>query len=140
MTLIKKSQNIFPQFPTFFDDFLVRQWNEQVLTSPSANILETDTEFRISLAAPGLKKEDFKIELNHEILTISSEKSLESQDQGKFTRREFRFGSFQRSFTIPKGAVEGEKIAASYSDGILVVTLPKSEEVRPKPIRNIAIS
>lgn len=97
---------------------------------PATNILEKENEFHIELAAPGMKKEDFKINLENNVLTISSEQKSETKEENEnYTRKEFHYGSFCRSFTLPKN-VETEKIKASYEDGILKVDLPKKEETK----------
>lgn len=111
-------------------------------TVPSVNIRETKDDFILEVAAPGMKKEDFNIELNNKLLTVSSEKEEGYEDEekkGKYSRREFSYQSFQRSFTLPD-STDGEKISAKYSDGILRITIPKKEESKEKPPRNINIS
>lgn len=103
-----------------------------------SNILENENEFSIEISAPGLKKEDIKIELDNDILKISSEveDSKEKKNNG-YTRREFYRTSFERSFTIPKSANKNE-ISAKMDDGILTVTIPKiKEEKRPENIKII---
>ncbi len=94
-------------------------------------------------AAPGMTKEDFKIQLDKHILTISSEKREEQEEKtnnGKYTRKEFNYQSFSRSFTLPAEIVESAKIEASYKDGILNILVPKKEAAKPQPVRNIAIN
>jgi HSP20 family protein len=94
------------------------------------------------VAAPGMTKDQFKVNYDNGRLTISSEKKDEKTEKKgeRYTRREFSYMSFQRSFTIPENLVNGEKIQASYKDGILHLSLPKREEVKPKPAREIKIS
>jgi HSP20 family protein len=95
----------------------------------------------IEVAAPGMTKEDFKVDYENGRLTISSERKNESKEKdGNYTRREFSYQSFQRSFTVPENIVNGDKIAATYKEGILHISLPKREEVKPKPARAIKIS
>ena len=99
------------------------------LTLPSVNVKELDNGFEIHVAVPGLRKEDLKINLERNVLTISSETKTENEEKdekGAFTRREFNYSSFSRSFTLPEDA-EPEKIEASYEDGILKVMVPKKE-------------
>lgn len=110
-------------------------------TLPSVNILENETEYRVELAAPGLDKNDFKLELNYNTLKISSEKKTENETpEGKFfTRREFSYQSFVRTFTLPQAA-DSDKIEAVYDKGILSVLIPKKEEAKPKPVRTIGIN
>jgi len=107
---------------------------------PPVNIRETDESFTVELMAAGLKKEDFNIEVDNDLLTISSEVRKEnSEETAKFTRREFSFTSFKRSFTLPE-TVKHDEINAAYEDGILRITLPKKEEALPKAKRLIEIS
>jgi HSP20 family protein len=93
------------------------------------------------VAAPGFEKGDFKLQLDHDMLTISSEKKVENEtkDGERFTKREFSYQSFSRSFTLPQTA-DGDRIQASYDNGILNVVIPKKEEAKPKPTRMIEIN
>jgi HSP20 family protein len=137
------------QFPTFFDRFFENDlfdWNNRNYsttdtTLPSVNIKESVDDFEVELAAPGFAKKDFNIELNHDLLTISSEKKIENETKEgqQFARREFSYQSFSRSFTLPNTA-DGEKINAKYENGILRITIPKKEEAKPKPPKQISIS
>ncbi len=152
MTLIKvKKENgmeryaeRFPYFSEFFNDFF-NTWNSWVMDTrrmnmPAVNILETDEHFKIEVAAPGMNKEDFKIQVDNDLLTISAERKDEkSEKDARYTRQEFNFVSFSRSFTMPE-IVDAEKIAASYQNGVMTITLPKKEEVRPRPPREIKIA
>ena len=94
------------------------------------------------MAAPGMKKEDFKIELENNLLTISSEKTIEpEQDEGnRYSKKEYSYESFQRSFTLPKEVVDADKIQARYENGLLHLVIPKKEEAKQKPPRMIQIS
>lgn len=124
-------------FNDFFDNALKQ--NSQSFTSPAVNIVETEENFKVELAAPGLKKEDFKISIDNEILSIGAERKEEKSDVSeKFTRKEFSFSSFKRSFTLPD-FVDTEKISASYENGVMTLMLPKREEAKPKPAREIKI-
>jgi HSP20 family protein len=125
-------------FPSFFDDFF-KPWNEwggisglrgRPLTMPAVNITENKDDYKISLAAPGLKKSDFNIDVDNNMLTISSEKeeSKEEKDDQQ-TRREYNYSSFSRSFTLPDEVIK-DKIEAVYTDGVLQLTLPKKEEAK----------
>jgi HSP20 family protein len=109
-------------------------------TMPAVNIKETKEDFVVEVAAPGMKKEDFKIELDNNLLVISSEKEEQNEEkkEGDFTRREFSYQSFKRSFTLPK-TIEDSKIGAHYNDGVLRITLPKKEEAKEKPRKLISI-
>lgn len=137
MNLIKR-QN--PVFTSLIDDlFLNQDWNHISTTVPAANIIEADDHFNIELAAPGKKKSDFTIELDEGVLTISSETETKSTEKdGSFTRKEFGYSSFNRSFNIPE-TVSADKISASYKEGILTVSLPKKAEALPQPKKLISI-
>lgn len=137
MSLIKR-QN--PVFTSIIDDlFLNQDWNHINQTVPAANIIEADDHFDIQLAAPGKKKSDFKIELEEGVLTITSETETKSTEkEGNYTRKEFGYTSFKRSFNIPE-TVSADKITAAYKEGILTVSLPKKEEALPLPKKLISI-
>ncbi|MBW1618254.1 Hsp20/alpha crystallin family protein [Empedobacter falsenii] len=120
-----------PKFETF-----VNSQNQ----FPAVNIKENEDSFEILLAAPGLNKEDFSIEIDENILKISSEfKQNEEVKEEKFSRKEFNFSSFRRAFTLPE-TINEDKIEASYVNGILQLVLPKKEEALPKEKRSIQIS
>ncbi len=149
MTLAKLSNNVFPTFPSFFDNIFegnLMDWNTSNYSDsnsnlPAVNVKETENDFSIEVAAPGLKKEDFNVSYDNGRLTISSEKKDEKVEKKgeKITRREFNYQSFKRSFTVSPKTVDADKIAADYKDGILHISLPKREEVKPKPAKHIAI-
>ena len=103
--------------------------------APSANVIDNDEAFKLELAAPGFTKKDFKIDLEKDILTITSER--EEKNELNYTRREFGDGNFCRSFVIPE-TVETEKIKAEYKNGVLALTLPKKEVVKIKKEIQIA--
>ncbi|MDZ7739538.1 MAG: Hsp20/alpha crystallin family protein [Bacteroidales bacterium] len=150
MTLKKYENRQFPSFPSLIDRFLegnLMDWNmsnfaELDSTLPAVNVREDDNDIFIELAAPGLKKSDFNVNYDNGRLTISCEKENEKTDKegDKVTRREFNYQSFQRSFNIPENMVDADKINAKYNDGILQLTLPKREEVKPRPSKEIKIS
>ena len=150
MTLAKFSNNWFPSMPSLFERFFegdMMDWNTNNFagknsTLPAVNVKETDNDFNIEVAAPGMQKDDFKISYENGRLSISAEtKSASTEGEGeKLTRHEFNYSSFQRSFAVSETAVETDKIAANYKDGILAITLPKREEVKPKPAKQIAIN
>lgn len=107
---------------------------------PSANIIEKQNGFELEIAAPGLAKHDFKINLENSVLTISSEMEDEKREEGKhYTRKEFYYGSFSRSFTLPK-SVDPDKIKADYVNGILRIDLPKRAEATLENKKEIKIS
>ena len=136
MKLIKRNDDW--GFPSVWDDFFNNDlFNFPAVVSrgttvPAVNISETDKDFVVELAAPGMKKEDFNVNLERNVLTISSEKKTEDKDEGEhFTRKEFSYQSFTRSFTLPE-SVDQEKIDANYNDGVLKIVLHKKEEMIPK--------
>ena len=107
---------------------------------PAVNINEDDNQFIIDVAAPGMEKKDFKLELNHNVLTISAEKEEEKEEKKrKFSRREFNYASFRRSFTLPN-MVNEEGIKATYQNGVLSISIPKKEEAKVKPLKQIDIA
>lgn len=106
---------------------------------PAVNIIETEDDYRIELAAPGLGKEDFNLNLENSVLTISAEKEIEQKEDEKYTRREFDYGNFAHSFSLSE-AIDLEQIKASFNQGILVVTLAKKEEAKPQPAKKIEIA
>lgn len=126
------------KMPSLFNDFF-RPWDEwfegggltsRVLNVPAVNITENKDEFMVSLAIPGMKKEDFNIDIEGNMLTISSEKEESKEEkEEKYTRKEFNYSSFSRSFSLPD-EVNMEKIDARYVDGVLKLSLPKKEEAK----------
>jgi HSP20 family protein len=152
MSLVKRNGNgsRLPGMTNWLDDFLNRDmfdWNNGNFsgtntTLPAVNIKETDKSFEVEMAAPGMQKDNFNVQLENNMLTISSEKQDEQeQKEGeRYTKREFSYQSFQRSFTLPEGLVEEDKIEAKYTDGVLHLTIPKSEKAQKKPARTIKIS
>jgi HSP20 family protein len=105
------------------------------------NIKESTDQFEVEMAAPGMSKENFKVELNNNYLTISAENKKESeQKEGeRYTRKEFSYSSFSRTFALPE-LVENDKIEAKYDNGILKISIPKREEAKPKPVKLIDIA
>ena len=146
MTLARRTEGYVPSFiDRFFNNDLM-DWGTSNFSStntslPAVNVRETGDDYMIEVAAPGMKKKDFKINFQNNVLTISSEKQNENEESDdSYTRKEFSYQSFQRSFTVPGNDVDSDKISASYNDGILNIKLPKREEVKPKPAREIKIS
>lgn len=120
--------------PGFFLDF------DKRIATPAVNIIESKDDYRIEVAAPGLNKDDFKINIENNVLTISAEKEEKTENEGEsYVRREFNYASFSRSFTLPD-SMDTEKISAKHKDGVLDVIIPKKEEAKQKPARNIKIS
>lgn len=150
MTLLKRNGNLLNQLPVLFDDFINRDtfnwglsnFSNSNTTIPAVNIKETNESYQVEVAAPGMLKNDFKVELEGNLLTISSEKRDEKEEvEGeKYTRREFSYQAFQRSFTLPKEVVDVDKIQAKYKDGMLQLLIPKKEEAKQKAPRLIQIS
>jgi HSP20 family protein len=132
--------------PGLFEEFLSNNWlnnfweDETWKSTPAVNIFERKDKFEIEIAAPGLEKEDFKIDLKDDYLTVSSEKkeSKEEKEKGKTVRCEFKYSSFQRSFALPQD-VDTSKIKASHKNGVLTIELPKKEEFKEGPTRQIEI-
>ncbi len=150
MTIVKRNGNPQNSFPSLFNDFFTSNmfdWGESNFsntgtTIPAVNIRETNDAFEVEMAAPGMKKNDFKIELEGNLLTISSETSNQTEEKegDRYSRREFSYLSFQRSFTLAKDVLDAEKIKAKYENGILQLSIPKKEEAKQKLPRLIQIS
>jgi len=133
-----------PTFSDLLDSFFENDPNnffsKNNFNVPATNIVENENSFELELAVPGMKKEDFKIDVENNMLTISSEKQEEKEEKGKnYTRKEFVYGSFSRSFVLPK-SVDSEKIKAEYKDGVLNLNLPKKPEEKLKEKKQILIS
>lgn len=148
MSLIKRDSYL-PAWSNIFNDFLNRDWydgsNQNFsltnTTIPAVNIKETEHEFEVEMAAPGMQKDDFRLEIHNNVLTFSSEKQTENKTEEckNLTRREFSYQSFSRSFTMPV-IVDTDKISAKYENGIFRVNIPKKEEANPKPLKQIKVS
>lgn len=141
MSIVKwnRSNDFFPSLlgEIFNEDMYEKVANR--ISVPAVNLKETETAFEIHMAAPGLKKEDFNIRLENKLLTISSEKSSESNEsKDNFTRKEYSYNSFSRAFNLPESA-DIERIDAKYENGELRLSLPKKENETDKP-REISIS
>jgi HSP20 family protein len=134
--------------PSVFDDFF-KPWNEwfnnsgtlgRTMNIPAVNITEEKDQIQVSLAVPGMKKDDFKIDVDGNMLTISCEKEESSEDENKrFTRKEYSYSSFSRSFSLPE-EINQEKIAARYEDGVLKIALPRKEEIKNTSVKQIAVN
>lgn len=139
MNLIRKQA---PFFPSLVEDYLHQDWNFKTPSSasmPAVNIKELDNQFEIDLAVPGKKKSDFEIEVEDALLSISSTtKEEQHTEKAKFTRREFSYNSFKRTFTIPD-SVDPSNIEAQYSEGVLKLRLPKRKEALPQPKKFVKI-
>ncbi len=143
MTLMKSSNTLLPGF--FFDDFFGRDWYRDEMsgaTLPAVNIHEDGDAYHVELAAPGMNKKDFEVALEDQKLTVSCEKEVKTEKDkkdGSYTKREFNYTSFERSFMLPKSVAE-DKVSAEYKDGILHIRIPKKEEAKLKAARMIEIS
>jgi HSP20 family protein len=146
MTLVKRNGTTFPSLidemidgnflmPGFFSNSLLKG-----NMMPQANIVEDEKEFRIELSVPGLKKDDFKIDVDNGVLTVSCEKEEEKNDKNKkYRMREYSYSSFSRSFQLPENIKE-EDINAKYTDGVLSLAVPKKEMSVSKPKKAIKVS
>ena len=129
-------------FPSFFNNALERFWSEDadnLSWLPSANIKERAQDYKIDLAVPGMDKKDFQIEVENKVLTVSGERKEEVQEENeKMTRREFHYGSFKRSFSLPDSA-DNENISANYKDGVLTLLVAKKGEALNKAKKQITV-
>lgn len=143
MNIVKKNVDL----PSIFDELFPADWfggiaNQVANTTntPAVNIKETENDFVLEVAAPGKAKEDFELSLDHDVLTISTEEKKEDETvKDNYTRKEFSYASFKRSFKLPQ-MINKKEINATYVNGILNVVLPKREEDKVKPKRTIEIS
>ena len=138
--LINFNSNINNFFDDFFNNSLTNFVGSDFASNiPSVNISETGDDFKIELAAPGLEKSDFHLNVEKDQLVISVKKEVSNEVKDeKFTRKEFNYSSFERSFHLPEG-VKSDAIVATYEDGILDIVLPKKEEAKELPARSIKV-
>lgn len=147
MNLIKRNEDQW--LPSVFDDLFKNDWlggtsnvGNIGTRIPAVNIQETEDKFVVAVAAPGKTKEQFNIELENNVLTISSEEKEERESSdayGRFTRKEFSYNNFRRAFSLPE-TVDNEKISANYKDGVLEIEVPKKEEAKLQAKRMIEIN
>lgn len=147
MSLVKRNSENW--LPSIFDDMFKTDWlggttnvNSIGVSIPAVNIVEKDESFEVAVAAPGKQKEDFNIELDNDILTISAEEKKENEtteNNGRFTRKEFSYSNFKRAFALPE-TVDNNQIKASYENGVLNISIPKKEEAKVLAKRMIEIS
>lgn len=140
---------MFPEVPSLFDDFLTRDFFSFPMRTafsgssvPAVNVKETGTAFELEMAAPGMEKKDFKVELDQNTLVISAQKenkTEEKNEDGKYSRKEFSYQSFRRTFHLPEDLVQADGINANYKDGILHIMVPKKEPAKPKLLKQISI-
>jgi HSP20 family protein len=151
MTLVKfrnggNFNGLFPsnsrmELPNFFNDVFnqLMSEDEKVTWMPSVNIIERENDYKIDLAVPGMEKKDFNIEVENDLLVITGERKEEKmEEKDKVTKREFHYGSFKRSFTLPETA-DAEKINANYNNGVLSLSIAKKEEAKQKAKRQISV-
>jgi len=144
MTLIRRNYSDLPSMAAgMLDDFFSSEFTDfpkfrQTANLPKVNIAELENAYRIEMAAPGFEKEDFKIDLDNDVLTLSAENKDDETQKISYTKKEFHYSSFKRSFTLPETA-DVEKISAKYENGILVVEIAKKEEAVLKPKKSISI-
>jgi len=132
-----KNETLFPSFLDFDGDLL--NVNGGSLSLPNANIIENSKDYKIELAAPGLERKDFKVEVDNGVLSISAEKEEEKKEEHKnYRRREFSYNSFSRAFTLPDNCI-ADKIEAKYEGGILNISVPKKEASITKPVKEIKV-
>ena len=139
--LVKRHSNYLPTLVSdFWGEDLFPAFEQEWSLTPAVNIIEGDLEFKVELAAPGLNKEDFKVHVEKNILEISAEKK-EAKESGskKYLRKEFNYSEFKRTFSLPD-SVDADKIKASHKDGILTVEIPKRDETKVNPKKQISIS
>jgi len=147
--LVRKRETL----PSIFNDFfrpwdslfdnngggLMNNFNLRPISMPAVNIVEQKDSYQVSLAAPGMKKDDFNIDVEGDILHISAEKREEKEEKDeKYTRKEFNYTSFSRSFTLPDSVIK-DKIDASYENGLLRLVLPKTDEARKTSSKHISV-
>jgi HSP20 family protein len=135
------------RMPALFEDFF-KPWNElfdgrlfkRELNVPAVNIADHKDQYLVSLSAPGLQKDDFKIDVDGDVLTISSEKEESKEEKEEnYTRKEYNYSSFSRSFTLPEGT-DKEKIKAKYEDGVLKIAVPRNKEIKSPSAKHIAVN
>ena len=147
MTLIRTKPND-AGFQGLFDNLFSPEFNvlnrsgfsTATYSLPKVNIKEDKDGYQLELAVPGMAKEDFKIKLDQDVLTVSSEKKEEAEKDTKaYSRLEFSYQSFERKFNLPE-STDSEKITASYVNGVLSIQIPKREEAKPQPPKSIDIA
>jgi HSP20 family protein len=149
MSIVKRNNgSLLPANRTLFDDFFSRElfnwgnnnFSSTLSTLPSVNIKENPENFEVEVAAPGMEKQDFQITLDCNFLTISSaKKNQQEENNDNYTRREFSYQSFQRSFELAKNVVDEDRIEAKYENGVLKLIIPKTEDAKKKAPRLIEI-
>lgn len=144
MVSLNRRPNGMPSVFDMFDDLFTSNWPQKSLIekgifTPSVNVTESDKNFRLEFAAPGFEKKDFDINIEKDFITVSAKKEMNNEaKEENYTRREFSFESFERTFTLPEN-VNAEQIEALYENGILNVVLPKKDVQIEKPVKKVEI-
>ena len=139
--LVKRHSNYLPTLVSdFWGEDLFPSFEQEWSLTPAVNIIEGNQEFKVEVAAPGLQKEDFKVHIEKNVLEISAEKKDEKITQvQKYLRKEFNYSEFKRTFSLPS-SVDAEKIKATHKDGVLTVEIPKKDEAKINPRKEISVS
>ncbi len=141
--LVKRHSNYLPSLVSdFLGEDLVSNFlgNQEWSLTPAVNIIENDKGFKIEVAAPGIGKDDFKIHVEKNLLEISAEKEAKNEvSNDKYLRKEFSYSQFKRTFSLPN-YVDADKIKATQKDGVLVVEIPKKDESKENPRKQISVS
>lgn len=141
MAILRKREQVFPALSSWFDDFFADDMElfDNLPTVPSVNIKERKKDYVIELAAPGMKKDNFNIDLEDNMLTVSANvEENKDESKGKFTKKEFFYSEFKRIFTLPETA-DADKIKAEYKKGILQIVVDKKPEAQTKALKKISI-
>ncbi len=140
--VVKKTNPYAGYFPSVFDDFFnefTPSFNKESV--PAVNVRENEERYLVEIAAPGMNKEHFNLEVENDRLTISAERKHEEHEENdKYTRKEFSYQSFKRSFNLPESEVEKDHIAAKYENGVLLITIPKRNAEEVKTSKRIEIA
>lgn len=145
---VEKTRSSWPSFfeSGWMDKFFNAPLDEfftlgKVMNVPAVNVAESEKDFRLSIAAPGLERKDFKVEAYDDMLTISAEHEREQKEEknGRFNRREYNYSSWTRSFTLPENC-DYSRIDAEYTNGELKIMIPKKEVKEPKKVKNISVN
>ena len=139
--LVKRHSNYLPTLVSdFWGEDLFPGFEQDWSLNPAVNIIEGEQEFKVEVAAPGLQKEDFKVHVEKNVLEISAEKKNEQvTEDKKYLRKEFNYGEFKRTFSLPS-SVDVGKIKATHNNGVLTVEIPKRDEAKVNPRKQIAVS
>lgn len=144
MTLIKarrpKYTPAYNHFPSFFRNFMDDDFiGNSRFSVPAINIVDENDHYKVELAAPGMNKSDFEINVENDILTVKGKKEIKDEDRNdNYIKREFSYAEFSKSFTLPE-TVNQDKIDANYKSGVLILDLPKLDAAKAKPVKEISI-